>query len=78
DEFVMQPAVQRLIGCVHVTTIPADDPETPAAAYADQVIVTLRDGTRLEGEPVHQALGHAQRPLSRAELKAKFFDALAY
>lgn len=78
DSFVLQPLVQRLIERVHVTPIPADDPETPAAAYADQVIVTLRDGTRLEGEPVHQALGHAQRPLSRADLQAKFMDALAY
>ena len=78
DAFVMQPLVQRLVERVHVTAIAADDPETPAAAYADQVIVTLRDGIRLEGEPVHQALGHAQRPLSRSELRAKFIDALAY
>jgi len=78
DDFVMQPLVQRLIERVHVTHIPADDPQTPAAAYADQVIVTLRDGSRLAGEPVHQALGHAQRPLSRADLQAKFGDALAY
>jgi 2-methylcitrate dehydratase PrpD len=78
DEFVRQSPVQRLIERVHVTTIPADDPQTPAAAYADQVIVTLRDGSRLAGEPVHQALGHAQRPLSRAELQEKFTDALAH
>lgn len=78
DDFVARSLVQRLIERVHVTPIPADDPETPAAAYADQVIVTLRDGTRLEGEPVHQALGHAQRPLSRAELQAKFVDALVH
>lgn len=78
DRFVTQQEVQRLIGCVHVTPLPADDPQTPAAAYADQVIVTLRDGTRLAAEPVHQALGHAQRPLSRADLEAKFLDALAF
>ena len=78
DDFVQQPLVQRLIKRVHVTPIPADDPETPAAAYADQVIVTLLDGTRLPAEPVHQALGHAQRPLDRLQLQAKFVDALAH
>lgn len=78
DEFVAQPVVQRLIERVHVTPIPADDPDLPAAAWADQVIVTLRDGRVLEGEPVHQALGHAERPLSQSDLKGKFMDALAY
>jgi 2-methylcitrate dehydratase PrpD len=78
DEFVAQPVVQGLIERVHVTHIPADDPATPAAAWADQVFVRLRDGRVLGGEPVHQALGHAERPLDTQELKAKFLDALAY
>lgn len=78
DAFVAQRIVQQLIRRVCVTPIPADDPATPAAAWADQVIVTLRDGRVLSGEPVHQALGHAERPLGQEELKAKFLDALAY
>ncbi|GAA5232599.1 MmgE/PrpD family protein [Verticiella sediminum] len=78
DACVQAPGVQRLIERVTVIPIPADDPQTPGAAYADQVFVTLRDGSRLEGEPVHQALGHARRPLDRTQLRAKFSDALAY
>lgn len=78
DDFVSQPLVQQLIERVRVTTIPADDPETPAAAWADQVIVTLQEGQVIEGEPVHQALGHADRPLSAQDLRGKFLDALAY
>ncbi|MGD9942476.1 MAG: MmgE/PrpD family protein [Burkholderiaceae bacterium] len=78
DAFVGLPQVQRLIERVHVTPIAADDPGTPGAAWADQVIVSLRGGRVLEGEPVHQALGHAERPLGRDELWAKFQDALAY
>jgi 2-methylcitrate dehydratase PrpD len=78
DDFVQQALVQRVIERVHVTPIPADDPETPAAAYADQVIVTVRDGKRLAADPVHQALGHAQRPMDRLQLQAKFVDALAH
>ncbi|AEG92510.1 MmgE/PrpD family protein [Ramlibacter tataouinensis] len=78
DGFVQQPLVQRLIERVYVMAIPADDPHTPAAAWADQVIVTLKDGSVLQGEPVHQALGHAERPLGPADLRAKFVDALAH
>lgn len=78
DEFVGSRPLQQLMERVQVTPVPADDPETPAAAYADHVIVTLRDGSRLFGEPVHQALGHAERPLSPADLQLKFGDALAY
>lgn len=78
DEFVTKPEVLSLFEIVHVAPIPADDPDLPAAAWADQVIVTLRDGRVLEAEPVHQALGHADCPLSQSDLKAKFMDALAY
>jgi len=78
DAFVMHPLVQQLMRCVHVTPVPADDPRTPAAAWADQVFVTLRNTRVLEGEPVHEALGHANRPLTVEHVKAKFMDALAH
>jgi 2-methylcitrate dehydratase PrpD len=78
DEFVCSAPVQRLMERIEVERVAADDPETPGAAYFDQVTVWLRDGARLDGEPIHQALGHAKRPLSRDGLRAKFLDALAY
>ena len=50
--------------------------ETPGAAAADQVTVQLSDGRTIEGEPVARATGHAQRPLTEAQLYDKFADCL--
>ncbi len=77
DDFVQRADVQALIGRVSVQTSTDYDPESPGAARADRVGVSLAGGRRLEGEPVHRALGHADRPLAENDLFAKFEDCLA-
>lgn len=78
DHVVQSQAIQRLIPLVSISFSEHYDPETHGAAYADQVIVTTADDTRHACEPVHQAGGHAMRPLSLTEQKNKFLDCLAY
>jgi 2-methylcitrate dehydratase PrpD len=78
DAFVQSEAVQRLYQRVHVTISTTYDPDTPGAAFADEVAVTTTDGRRHTIGPVHQARGHAQVPLTMADLRAKFVDCLQY
>lgn len=78
DAFVAGPAVQALIGRVHVTHADRYDPETPGAAWADHVVLTLDDGRALRSADVHHARGHADLPLRADERRAKFGDCLAY
>ena len=77
DDFVQRPAVQALMRRVQVRITGELDPEQGGAALADRVQVRRTDGTVLDGEPVHRALGHADRPLPEADLFAKFEDCLA-
>lgn len=76
DGFVRSAPVQALFGRVHVSFASAYDPDTPGAAFADQVVVRMRDGAVHASEPVHHALGHARRPLPPAMLREKFLDCL--
>jgi hypothetical protein len=48
----------------------------PGAAPQDQVTVELANGTRVAGDPVKRATGHATRPLSEAQIYEKFADCL--
>ncbi len=48
------------------------DPEVSGASVSDQVRVDLVAGGHVEGEKVRRAKGHADCPLSEAELFDKF------
>jgi 2-methylcitrate dehydratase PrpD len=72
DEFVKRPEVQQLMPRVNIETNQNYDPEVSGASVWDQVRIDLRDGGRLESEQVRRARGHAERPLSEAELFEKF------
>ncbi|OWU86407.1 hypothetical protein ATO6_06220 [Oceanicola sp. 22II-s10i] len=74
DGFVLQPDVQDLMQKVTVNASTDYDPKLPGYRPADQVIVKLKDGTVIEGKPVERATGHADVPLSEAELWTKFAD----
>jgi len=78
DDFVRSDAVQRLYGCVHVAHSEAYDADWPGAAVSDQVAITTSDGRRLASDPIRQARGHAQAPLSHAELREKFLECVRY
>lgn len=77
DDFVRRPDVQRLMTLVSIHTNTDYDAEFPGASRFDQVRVALKDGRVLESEPVARPLGHAQRPMSEAELFDKFSDCAA-
>ena len=72
DAFVRRPEVQELMRRVTVATNQNYDPEAVGASVYDVVRVELADGSRLESEKVHRARGHAERPLSEADLFDKF------
>lgn len=77
-EAIQRRDVQELMARVHVVTTTEYDPEYPVAAPVDFVTLTYKDGTRVTTPPVRRATGHADVPLSVAELRAKFLDCAAY
>jgi 2-methylcitrate dehydratase PrpD len=72
DDFVGRPDVQHLLRKVFVETNTNYDPELSGASLWDQVRIDLVAGGGIESEKVHRAKGHAERPLSEAELYDKF------
>ncbi len=72
DEFVRRPEIQRLMPRVSVETNQNYDPEMSGASVWDQVRVDLVAGGSVASEQVRRATGHADRPLSEAELFDKF------
>ena len=72
DGFVRRPEVQDLIRRVGIETNQDYDPEVSGASVWDQVRIDLTAGGSIESEKVRRAKGHADRPLSEAELFEKF------
>jgi 2-methylcitrate dehydratase PrpD len=74
DGFVQKPEVSAAVAKVRCTTtdeiMPGDQPFAPD----DRVSVVLHSGDVLEYAPVVHAKGSWQKPLTRAELEAKFLD----
>ncbi|GAA4326524.1 MmgE/PrpD family protein [Pigmentiphaga soli] len=78
DDFVRRDDVRDLMRRVRYTTTAEvaqgwDQPYAPA----DQVTVTLKSGRELRADPVARPKGSWERPLSAAELRAKFLDCAA-
>jgi 2-methylcitrate dehydratase PrpD len=72
DDFVRRPDVQALMRRVGIETNQNYDPEVSGASAYDQVRVELVGGGGIESERVTRAKGHADRPLTDAELFEKF------
>jgi 2-methylcitrate dehydratase PrpD len=72
DDFVRRPDVQALMRRVGIETNQNYDPEVSGASAYDQVRVDLAGGGSIESERVARAKGHADRPLTDAELFEKF------
>jgi 2-methylcitrate dehydratase PrpD len=75
---VNEAEVQSLLRKVRVVPQQARDAEEPLFSPEDRLTVRLRDGTELDADPVHRALGHASRPIGEAELRAKFFSCAGF
>ena len=71
-DFVRRADIPALLP--RVAAVPPDErvPEMPGFAPHDHVAVHLRDGQVLLSPKVRRAKGHAERPLSSAELGEKF------
>lgn len=72
DPKVADARTRALMGRVHVHV----DPEIEALGYNEmrmKVLITLKDGRRLEGR-ADEAKGHPRKPMTRADLEAKFLD----
>ena len=72
DAFVSRPEVQDVMPRVNVETNQNYDPEVSGASVWDQVRIDLVGGGSVESERIYRAKGHADRPLSEAELFEKF------
>ena len=72
DSFVRRPEVQALMRKVAVEPNRNYDPEVSGASVSDQIRIDLAAGGTIESEKVSRARGHADRPLSEAELFEKF------
>lgn len=76
DSFVQRGDVQALMSRVSVETNRNYDPEVSGASVWDQVRVDLAADGSIDSEQVRRAKGHADRPLSEAELFEKFHGCL--
>ena len=72
DAFVRRREVQELMRKVAIVTNENYDPDVSGASVWDQVTVELINGERIESDKVRRARGHAELPLSEAELFDKF------
>lgn len=72
DDKVRAPQAQALMALVQTVTTDAFEPDWRDAAPFDQVFVHLANGEVLSTPQVRRATGHADTPLSSAEIHAKF------
>ena len=77
DGFVRRADVQAMMGRVALETTEETDPDNPGGSPWEQVRIELAAGRVIEGPQVRRARGHAERPLSEAQLHEKFVDCLA-
>lgn len=77
DEQVARADVQALMTRVEPLHVAPGCPIEPGFALHDAVQVHLGNGTVLDSGPIRFARGHAQAPLSEAEVVTKWADCLA-
>ena len=73
DVTLADSPVRELMGQVRTQLVHTSCPIEPSFAFSDRVTLSLRDGRVLDSGEIRFARGHAQLPLSRAELEAKLF-----
>ena len=78
DEVVRDPALQALMRLIERDITLEFDPAYRNAAPFDFTTIAMADGTTFRTPDVRRAGGHADKPLSPDELKAKFDDCAAY
>jgi 2-methylcitrate dehydratase PrpD len=71
---LQDPVVRELMKRVHTVTVQTACPLEPSFAYTDEVTINLRDGSTRGSGPIRFARGHAQVPLTEAQLRAKLLS----
>ncbi len=77
DERVGRADVQRLLRTVHLSAAPVPPVGEPRWEHFFAAAVTVRTATADLRARVDQPAGHAHRPVSEANLRAKFVDCLS-
>lgn len=68
-----EPDVRKLMRHVRMHTVQSSCPIEPSFALHDRVTITLTNGVVLDSGDIRFARGHAQLPLSEAQLREKLF-----
>ena len=68
-----EPDVRNLMQRVRIHTVQSSCPIEPSFALHDRVTMTLANGLVLDSGDIRFARGHAQLPLSEAQLREKLF-----
>lgn len=74
DGFVSRAPVREAMPKVKTSSVDTHCPIEPAFAFADRVVLELRDGRSLDSGDIRFARGNAKLPLGEAELRTKFID----
>ncbi|HZP89337.1 MAG TPA: MmgE/PrpD family protein [Burkholderiales bacterium] len=74
DAFVNQAQVKETMRKVSILTTTSRCPVEPIFAFADRVVLRLKDGRTLDSGDIRFARGNAKLPLADPELHAKFID----
>jgi len=77
QEVVDRADVAAFYPLVHATPLVETNPEEPAHSPHDRVVVTLRDGRRLDSGPIAYPEGHFRNPVGIARLREKFIACTA-
>ena len=70
---LQDPAIQALMPRVQTRTVQTSCPIEPSFAYTDEVVLALRNGSTLASGPIRFARGHAELPLTDAQVREKLF-----
>jgi len=76
DDFVARADVRAMMKRVRITIVDGADTAGPNGTPRDRIIVTLKDGTRLEQKLDHPR-GHPEKPVGPDTLWEKFADCVA-
>ena len=68
------PAVQRLMELVQMHDVEQECPLEPSFAFTDRVVIELSDNRRYDSGEIRFARGHAQLPLTPAQLENKVLE----
>lgn len=77
DAYVAQAKVQAQFDKVKIAIVDTVCPGEPTLALSDRVVVTTRDGRRLDSGEIFETRGGGSTPITADDLRIKFLDCAA-